>query len=151
MVQDSGNNNCLELCLWKDSQGQKTPCNPMTTSFIEKANLLTIDHNLKSVAAKNQMVFKYLYFLLCINAKAGLPALPPLFKTIIEAKFTNNGELCPPFKEDPVKGFYWVGLRNNDGDIVSALGVLKTGMYKDVVEDQNGKVYFRTTGKYLKG
>jgi len=110
---------------------------------VEKARFLSLEHNLKSNRAKNkQVLFRYLFYTLCLREIN--QDIPPLFKYLIQARFTENGKFCPPFENG-----HWVGIKLNDDSIDSPLGILKSEMFKAKKSEEN-KVYFLLTEKYLK-
>lgn len=115
---------------------------PLTLTSVNKAQFLSLGHNLKSNQAKNkQIFFRYLFYTLCF--KAIKEDVPSPFKYLIKSRFTDNGNFCPPFKDG-----YWVGIEQADGSINSPLGKLKTGMCTGR-KPEGDKVLFHLTKEYL--
>lgn len=135
------------LCTSK-TKDSKRDCTPSATTAFECASRLSLSYNLGSKASKNQLLFKYLFFMQCLDVTGY--SVPDVFLHLFKLRFSRCVDFHAPFKIDPNGEFYWVGRKRPDGSLMSALGTLDYTMY------QNGKpdgefVLFHPTPKYLRG
>ena len=134
---------CSKTCKTRDSFA----CDPSKPGFNKKAMFLTLEDNLQTPESrKSQILFRYLFFVLCLS-RLNIE-IPPFFLNLIKERLCTAGNkkiFCPPFKDD-----CWVGIKMSDGCIDSPLGILKERMYKDI-RYEGDKVLFQLTKNYLRG
>lgn len=122
-------------------------CPTISTAF-ECASFLSWEDNLKSRALQSQMLFRYLFFIQCLET--GGFSLPDVFLHLFKLRISRCIDFHVPFKMDRNGDFYWVGRKRIDASIISALGVLGYTMYQN--EKSDGEfVLFHPTPKYLRG
>lgn len=164
MVEAMIDSTCLAACPRSSIACQTNPrvtshgiipgakCRSINSLPVVKANFLLYDNNfIPAASLKNQVLFKYLFFMLCLYSNDPGYALPPLSQYLLKTRFIGHDDFCPPFMKEQQSGlYYWVGKRDGER-INSPLGILESGMFKDDIDIDAGQVLFRPTEKYLRG
>lgn len=143
MIFSICNNVCNRSChtFRKRKRNPKYYCKFSNEKNLNKAKFLSLEHNLRTwpLALTNQMLFRYLFYVLCLR-EIGLK-IPEVILPLIKSRLTHGGKIYPPFRDG-----CWVGIKMNDGGIDSPLGILQPDMFSEKSADGD-KVLFYPTGK----